>query len=43
MRNDNEGKGPTQLHHSPKFDVDDDVLHIGAALHAAIALDFLGR
>lgn len=39
----NEGKGLTHPHHNAKFDVDDDVLHIGTALHAAVALDFLSK
>jgi amidohydrolase len=34
-------KGITYPHHHPRFDVDEDVLPIGAILHAAFALDYL--
>jgi len=30
-------------HHSAKFDVDESVLYLGAAMHAAFACDFLGK
>ena len=34
-------KGITYPHHHPRFDIDEDVLPTGAALHAAMALEFL--
>lgn len=37
----NKEKGITYPHHHPKFDIDEDALHIGAALHAQYAIDFL--
>ncbi len=37
----NEGKGIIYPHHHPKFDVDEDVLWKGAALHALLAYNYL--
>lgn len=37
----NKEKGITQPHHHPLFDIDEDALHIGAALHVQYAIDFL--
>jgi len=39
----NEEKGIVHPHHNPKFDVDEDALPLGAALEAAIALEYLGH
>jgi amidohydrolase len=39
---ENKEKGIIYPHHHPKFDVDEDALPIGAALHAAVALGYLG-
>ncbi len=39
----NEAKGITSPHHSDTFDVDEDVLPLGAALYAQFALDFLDQ
>ena len=39
----NEAKGITSPHHSDTFDVDEDVLPLGAALYARFALDFLDQ
>ena len=36
-------KGITYPHHHPRFDIDEDVLPTGAALHAALALEFLRK
>ena len=38
----NEEKGITYPHHHPKFDVDEDVLHLGTALEVGLALEFPG-
>ena len=38
----NEEKGTVYPHHHPRFDVDEDVLWIGTALHVAVALRYLG-
>jgi len=37
----NEEKGIVYPHHHPKFDVDEDVLHIGTAMEVALAREFL--
>eukprot|EP00854_Cymbomonas_tetramitiformis_P015687 gene15687-18600_t len=37
----NEEKGCTAPNHSPHFKVDEDVLHIGSALHASFAMQWL--
>ena len=37
----NETLGTTALLHTPQFDIDESVLHRGAALHAALAIDYL--
>jgi len=37
----NEEKGIVYPHHHPKFDVDEDVLHLGTAMEVALALEFL--
>ncbi|NJE46331.1 amidohydrolase [Thermococcus sp. GR7] len=37
----NEGKGIVHPHHHPKFDVDEDVLHLGTAMEVALAFEFL--
>ncbi len=37
----NEKKGIVYPHHHPRFDIDEDVLPIGTALGAAIAMDYL--
>ncbi len=34
-------KGLDKPHHNPRFDIDESVLHIGAALHAALAYEYL--
>ena len=39
----NEAKGAVSPHHSDTFDVDEDVLPLGAALYAQFALDFLHK
>ncbi len=39
----NPAKGTDFPHHHPKFDVDEDVLHVGAAVFAKACLDFLGQ
>ncbi len=39
----NEEKGITAPHHSPYFDIDEDVLPIGVELHARVALEFLKK
>jgi metal-dependent amidase/aminoacylase/carboxypeptidase family protein len=36
-------KGITYPHHHPRFDIDKDVLPAGAALNAAMALEFLRK
>lgn len=38
----NEEKGIVYPHHHPKFDVDEDVLHLGTAMEVALAFEFLG-
>ncbi len=35
------GKASLYAHHSPKFDIDESVLWMGAALHASIAFEYL--
>jgi len=37
----NEEKGIVYPHHHPKFDVDEDVLHLGTAMEVALAFEFL--
>ena len=37
------GKGITYPYHHPRFDIDEDILPTGAALHAAMALEFLRK
>jgi len=37
----NEEKGIVYPHHHPRFDVDEDVLHLGTAMEVALALEFL--
>ncbi len=37
----NEEKGIIHPHHHPRFDVDEDVLHIGTAMEVALAFEFL--
>ena len=37
----NEEKGMTYPHHHPRFDIDEDVLPLGTALHVAVALEYL--
>ena len=37
----NEEKGIIHPHHHPKFDVDEDVLHLGTAMEVSLALEFL--
>jgi len=37
----NESQGKTYGHHHPRFDVDEDALATGVAMHAAVALRFL--
>jgi amidohydrolase len=37
----NEATGKTANHHHPRFDVDDDALATGVAMHAAVALRYL--
>lgn len=39
----NEGKGIVYPHHHPKFNVDEDVLWLGTALHALLAYNYLKR
>ncbi len=39
----NEAQGKTYGHHHPRFDVDEDALATGVAMHAAVALRFLGQ
>ena len=40
---ENKDKGIVYPHHHPKFDVDEDVLPTGAALHAAVAAEYLRK
>jgi amidohydrolase len=37
----NEEKGIIHPHHHPRFDVDEDVLHLGTAMEVALAFEFL--
>ncbi|WP_188202994.1 M20 metallopeptidase family protein [Thermococcus camini] len=37
----NEEKGITYPHHHPRFDVDEEVLHLGTAMEVALAMEFL--
>lgn len=39
----NEATGKTFGHHHPRFDVDEDALATGVAMHAAVALRYLGQ
>ena len=39
----NEAAGKTFGHHHPRFDVDEDALATGVAMHAAVALRYLGQ
>jgi amidohydrolase len=39
----NEKKGLVYPHHHPRFDIDEDVLPTGTALHVAVALDYLNE
>ncbi len=39
----NPEKGTDKPHHSPYFDVDEDVLYIGTAIHAALAYSYLSQ
>jgi amidohydrolase len=39
----NEATGLTYGHHHPRFDVDEDALATGVAMHAAVALRYLGE
>ncbi len=39
----NEEKGIIYPHHHPRFDVDEDVLPTGTALHVAVAMEYLGK
>jgi amidohydrolase len=39
----NEATGLTYGHHHPRFDVDEDALATGVAMHAAVALRYLGQ
>jgi len=39
----NPEKGTDKPHHSPRFDVDEDVLYLGSALYAALAYAFLEK
>ncbi len=39
----NEEKGIVYPHHHPKFDVDEDVLYKGSAIHAILAYEYLRR
>ncbi len=39
----NEKKGASFMHHHEKFNIDEDALEIGTALHAQYALDFLNE
>lgn len=38
----NEGKGTTLSHHNPRFDIDEDILTKGVAMHVHGALNFFG-
>jgi amidohydrolase len=38
---ENKEKGIIYPHHHPKFNIDEDILPIGSALHAAVALEYL--
>lgn len=39
----NEATGKAYGHHHPRFDIDEDALATGVAMHAAVALRFLGQ
>ncbi len=39
----NEAQGKTYGHHHPRFDIDEDALATGVAMHAAVALRYLGQ
>jgi amidohydrolase len=39
----NEARGLTYGHHHPRFDIDEEALATGVAMHAAVALRFLGE
>jgi len=38
---ENKDKGIVYPHHHPKFDIDEDILPIGTALHVSVALESL--
>ena len=38
---ENKDKGIIYPHHHPKFNIDEDILPIGTALHVAVALEYL--
>ena len=40
---ENKEKGIIYPQHHPRYDIDEDILPIGAALHAAVALEYLAR
>jgi metal-dependent amidase/aminoacylase/carboxypeptidase family protein len=40
---ENKEKGMIYPEHHPKFDIDEDILPTGTALHAAVALEYLKR
>ena len=39
----NAEKGITMPHHNPRFDIDESVLYIGSAIHAALAYNYLKK
>jgi amidohydrolase len=38
---ENKGKGIIYPHHHPKFDIDEDILPVGTALHVSVAMEYL--
>jgi metal-dependent amidase/aminoacylase/carboxypeptidase family protein len=38
---ENKEKGITYPHHHPKFDIDEDILPLGTALHVSVAMEYL--
>jgi amidohydrolase len=40
---ENKKKGIIHPQHHPKYDIDEDILPIGAALHAAVAMEYLAK
>jgi metal-dependent amidase/aminoacylase/carboxypeptidase family protein len=38
---ENKEKGIIYPHHHPKFNIDEDILPVGTALHTAVTLEFL--